>query len=50
MAKIVLDEQMAHQREFIYKIKEENERFLAENGRRRLANTECKGKKFKSWN
>lgn len=43
MAKIVLDEQMAHQREFIYKIKEENERFLAENGRRRLANTETYG-------
>lgn len=41
--KTITEEQKAHQRKFIYKIKEENQRFLQENGRVRLANTETYG-------
>lgn len=43
MTKIVSDEQKAHQLKFIYKIKEENENFCNQHGRKRLANTETYG-------
>lgn len=43
LIKTVSEEQKAYQKSFIYKIKEENEIFKAENGRSRLANTETYG-------
>lgn len=43
MIKTITEQQKAHQRKFIYKIREENARFCEENARPRLANTETYG-------
>lgn len=43
MIKAITEEQKAHQYEYIYKLREENQRFLQKKGRRRLANTETYG-------
>ena len=43
MVKTITEQQKAHQRKFIYKIREENARFCEENARPRLANTETYG-------
>lgn len=43
MAKLVTDEQMQMQQSFIMKLKEDNQRFAAQNGRQRLAHTETYG-------
>lgn len=43
MAKLITNEQLSEQREFIMKLKEENARYAAKNGRARLALTETYG-------
>lgn len=43
MAKLVTEEQMREQQDFIMKLKEDNQRFAAEYGRQRMAHTETYG-------
>ena len=43
MAKLVTEEQMREQRDYIMRLKEDNQRFAAEYGRERLAHTETYG-------
>ena len=43
MAKLITEEQLAAERGFIIKLKEENMRYAAQNGRPRLALTETYG-------